>query len=100
MTNSFDPVLQAWEAVARDSSAAQQTKFGAISAQLGAAADATQAAAASLQQQTAELQLQLTAAFVLAAGALDGTADQASAGFQVSCLRGLCRGKQKKRNRS
>jgi len=71
-----------------DAMVAQQAKFGAITQQLGAAAECTQAAAADLQQQTAELSSQLAVATAATVKALDDTADAAAEGFQVSGIAG------------
>lgn len=73
-----------------DAMVAQQAKFGAITQQLGAAAERTQAAAAALQQQTAELSSQLAVATAATVNALDDTTDAAAAGFQVSGIWSFC----------
>lgn len=65
---------------------AQQSKFGAIRQQLGAAAQGSHSATAALQQQTLELQTQLNDATAATTRALDSTASVAWNGTQVNPL--------------
>lgn len=78
-----DTTSQGLQSTVTGAVAAQKTKFGAITQQLGAAAQGARDAAAALQRQTEELQAHLAAATASTTAALDATAAAVVDSFQV-----------------